>query len=376
MGYSFILLFGLVNLFADMTYEGARSIGGAFLSVLGANGLIVGLTAGLGELIGYSFRVVSGYFADKTQKYWPIIFIGYFINLVAVPLLAFAGSWQTAAFLLIMERFGKAIRTPPRDALISFASKDLGRGMAFGILEGLDQTGAIIGPLIVSGVLYLKGSYPLSFAVLGIPAVLAFLSLIMTRHKYPHPQHLEKEETGEVKTDWEKKFSTYLFTLSFFAAGFVDFPLVSFHFKHADIFSDAHLPLAYAVAMGASGIFSLLFGKLYDMMGIIFFIPAIFLSALSPLLLFLGGPYLALIGIIFWSFGMGAQDSMMRAYVADLVPKAKRAKAFGIFYLCFGIAWFLGSALLGWLYDYSIIAMVVVSSLLQILSINFMRRLF
>jgi Major Facilitator Superfamily. len=331
--YKFIILFGLVNLFADMTYEGGRSIGGAYLALLGANGFIVGLTAGLGELVGYAFRVFSSLLSDKTQKYWPIIMVGYFINLAAVPLLALAGSWQVAAFLIILERFGKSIRTPPRDALISFASKDLGRGLTFGLLEGLDQTGAVLGPLIVSLVLFYNGSYPMGFAVLGIPAIFAFLTLLKTKSEFPTPQHLEIEAREESDQKLPPRFWIYMLSLSFFAAGFVDFPLISFHFKHAEIFSDVSIPLVYALAMGSSGIFALLFGRLYDLMGIVFFIPAIFLASLSPLLLFLGNSYFAVIGIIFWSFGMGAQESIMLAYVADIVPKNRRGYAFGLLYL-------------------------------------------
>lgn len=375
MGSSFIFLFGLVSLFADMTYEGARSIGGAYLALLGANGFIVGVTAGLGELLGYSFRIVSGYLSDKTQKYWPLIFIGYFINLVAVPLLALAGSWQTAALLIVLERFGKAIRTPPRDALVSFASFQMGRGSGFGLLEGLDQIGAVLGPLIVSGMLYYTGSFQWSFAVLVIPAILSFVALGYTQKKHPKPQEMEVEG-GPEKLGWEQEFSTYLVCLSLFGAGFVDFSLVSFHFKQSSLFSDASIPLMYALAMFLSGLSSLIFGKLYDMWGLIFFVPAIFLSALSPFLLFLGNATFATAGIFCWSAGLGAVESIMLAYVADLVPKRKRARAFGYLYLSFGISWFLGSALLGWLYDYSIAAMVVVSSLIQIWSIGLMRNLF
>src|SRR6478735_3715750 len=110
----FVILLGVVSLFADMTYEGARSINGQYLAILGASGTVVGIVAGFGELIGYAFRIVFGYFSDKTQRYWLFTIIGYIINLLAVPLLALAGNWPLAATLMVLERFGKAIRSPSK----------------------------------------------------------------------------------------------------------------------------------------------------------------------------------------------------------------------------------------------------------------------
>jgi hypothetical protein len=148
----FVVLIGIVSLFSDLTYEGARSVTGPFLAILGASATAVGFVAGLGELIGYALRLVSGYFADKTQKYWTTVFLGYGLNLLAVPLLALAGHWEIAAILMVAERMGKAIRTPARDVMLSCASDSIGRGWGFGLHEALDQIGAICGPLVVSAV--------------------------------------------------------------------------------------------------------------------------------------------------------------------------------------------------------------------------------
>ena len=169
----FVILLGIVSLFADMTYEGARSISGQYLAVLGASGTIVGIVAGFGEFIGYSFRLVSGYISDKTGKYWLMTFIGYTVNLLAVPLLALADNWPLAAAFMILERLGKAIRNPAKDAMLSYATQKIGRGWGFGLHEAMDQIGAIIGPLIVSAVLYHNGSYQMSFGMLLIPALCA-----------------------------------------------------------------------------------------------------------------------------------------------------------------------------------------------------------
>jgi len=185
--FRFVLMIGIVSLFADMTYEGARGIAGPFLGSLGASATIVGFVAGFGELVGYGLRSVSGYFADKTHKYWSVIFVGYTINLLAVPALALAGNWPLAAALMIAERTGRAIRRPAVEAMLSHAGSQIGRGWAFGFHEALDQTGATIGPLITALVLYLHGGYHHAFAVLLISALLSLSTLVVTRIFYSRP---------------------------------------------------------------------------------------------------------------------------------------------------------------------------------------------
>ncbi|MFA5112014.1 MAG: MFS transporter, partial [Desulfobaccales bacterium] len=189
--WKFIILVGVVSLFSDLTYEGARSITGPFLGSLKASAAVVGIVAGLGEFIGYALRLASGYLTDRLGKYWAITFAGYALNLFAVPLLALAGNWELAALLMVMERLGKAIRTPARDAMLSHATTEVGRGWGFGFHEAMDQIGAMLGPLIVALVLYVNGGYRTAFAYLLIPAILALLVIVIAARLYPHPQHLE-----------------------------------------------------------------------------------------------------------------------------------------------------------------------------------------
>jgi MFS family permease len=138
----FIVLLGIVSLFADMTYESARSITGPYLALLGASATVVGLVSGFGELAGYALRLVSGYLTDRTGRYWPVTIVGYLLNLFAVPALALTGRWELAVLLIVAERMGKAIRSPARDAMLSHASSQTGLGWGFGLHEALDQTGA------------------------------------------------------------------------------------------------------------------------------------------------------------------------------------------------------------------------------------------
>lgn len=365
----FVILLGVVSLFADMTYEGARSITGPYLAILGASATAVGIVAGFGELIGYALRLVSGYISDRTGKYWTVTLFGYFINLLAVPLLALAGRWEIAALLMVAERMGKAIRNPSRDAMLSHATQSIGRGWGFGLHEAMDQIGAILGPLIVAGVLYLKGGYRTSFAILLIPALLALFVLIVARALYPRPRDLEVASV-ELKTKgFSRVFWLYLAAVSLIAAGYVDFPLISFHFEKLSVVSKVWIPVFYAVAMGVDALSALFFSRLFDRIGLSILIVVSLLSSLFAPLVFLGGFNLALVGMALWGVGMGAQESIMRAAIAEMVPMNKRSTAYGIFNAGFGLFWFLGSALIGFLYDISVPSLIIFSVVMQLASV-------
>ncbi|MEH1791854.1 MFS transporter [Nostoc sp.] len=367
----FVILLGFVSLCADATYEGARSITGAYLQVLGASGTVVGLVAGFGELIGHGLRLAIGYLSDQTRKYWGITTLGYILNTAVVPFLALAGRWEVAAGLMMAERTGKAIRTPPRDALLSHGASQIGRGFGFGLHEAMDQTGAVMGPLAVAAMIYFQGEYRNAFTILIVPAVLGLIVLIVLQFLYPNPSDFEVE----IETDREEKlpriFWIYLGAVAIIAAGYADFPLIAFHFQKQDIASGQTIPLFYAVAMGVDAIAALIFGYLFDRTGISILIVAAFLSSLFAPLVFLGNTQLALLGIAFWGIGMGAQESILKAAIAGMVPKNKRATAYGIFSTGYGLSWFLGSALMGILYDRSIAALIVFSSTTQLLAIPF-----
>jgi MFS family permease len=365
----FVILLGVVSLFADMTYEGARSITGPYLAILGASATAVGIIAGFGELVGYALRLVSGYISDRTGRYWTVTLFGYFINLLAVPLLALAGRWEVAAFLMIMERMGKAIRNPSRDAMLSHATQSIGRGWGFGLHEAMDQIGAILGPLIVAGVLYLKGGYRISFAILVVPALLALAVLLVARALYPRPRDLEVA-SAELKTKgFSRVFWLYLAAVSLIAAGYVDFPLISFHFEKVSVVPKVWVPVFYAVAMGVDALSALFFGRLFDRVGLSILIIVSLLSSIFTPLVFLGGFSLALAGMALWGVGMGAQESIMRAAIAEMVPMGKRSTAYGFFNAGFGLFWFLGSALMGVLYDVSIPLLIAFSVTAQLASV-------
>ena len=362
-----VLIIGVVQLFADMTYEGARGIIGPFLGSLGASAAVVGFTAGFGELMGYAFRSVTGYFADKTHKYWVFIFAGYAVNLLAVPALALAGNWPMAAALVIAERTGRAIRKPSTDAMLSHAGSQIGHGWAFGLNEFLDQTGATIGPLLMALVLYFHGGYHHAFALLLIPALLCLCAVTIARIAYPRPHELEARQPVKLEArGFSKTYWLYVVAGALIAAGFADFSLVAFHFQKTGSVDQSLIPVFYSAAMVTSALAALLFGRLLDKVGLPAVLVAFFLGALFAPCVFLGGFGFALVGMILWGVGMGAQDALLKAMLAGVILPSKRGTAYGMFDTAFGVAWFAGSAAMGLLYDKSVMAVVIFSVALQL----------
>ncbi len=364
----FIILLGCISLFGDMTYEGARSINGPFLKTLGASGTIVSIVAGLGELVGYGLRFLAGLFSDRSKKYWPVMLIGYTINLLSVPLLAWAGYWQLAALLMIAERAGRAIRTPARDAMLSYASKEIGRGWAFGVHEFMDQLGATIGPLLISVVLlYRQDDFRRSYLFLLIPALCALAFLLFARKTHQRPEDFETESIHLADTEkiTTPAFIVYTIAAMLLATGYADYPLIAFHFKQHAIMADTWIPVLYSVAMLSEAFSALIVGRLFDRIGVWALVWATVLSIFFSPLVFLMDMKWAVAGMVLWGIGVGAQGSIMKAILAGMVAPNKRATAFGLFDTLYGIAWFGGSVFIGYLYDKSLVNLVTFSINMQ-----------
>jgi MFS family permease len=369
----FVWLIGLVSLFADMTYQGAHGNAGPYLALLGASGTVVGIVAGAGEFINYTLRLVFGYWVDKTQRYWWIAFPGYAVNLLAVPCLALAGIGRPAAALLILERTGKGMRTPARDVMLSHAADSVGRGWAFGVHEAFDQTGGMLGPFLFALFLFHRRGYHTGFLMLGIPAALAFLTLVVTARMYPAIGSPEHAKPVDLKFEGlPKEFWLLLAGVGCLAAGYTDFALVAFHFNKQAILGAAWIPVGYGAAMGLQGLASFQFGKWFDRWGVNSLILAVIPALAFAPLAFSGNTALALVGLALWTVGMGAQSSVMKALVAQIVPAARRGSAYGVLNSGYGVLWFAGSALMGWLYDRSLTGLIIFSVVAQAASLPFL----
>ena len=353
------------------------------------------VVAGLGELAGYGLRIVSGRLADRTRQFWPITIFGYVVQMAAVPALALAGSWPAAAALLVTERAGRATRNPPRDVMLSHAGRQMGGfGWAFGLHEAFDQFGALCGPLLMAlilarsahgagfagysgavaggnGAITGVNGYRMAFAWLLVPALATLALLAAARVLYPRPHEMETHPPDVHAAGLPRVFWIYLAGAALVGAGYADFALVAYHFQKASSVPPVWVPVFYAVAMGVGGASSLLFGRLFDRHGLRVLIPLTIFSALFAPLVFFGGFWAALGGAAVWGMGMGVHESIVPAAVAPMVPVNRRASAYGLFTAGYGLAWFLGSALIGFLYDHSLTLTVTACIVLEIAAVPF-----
>src|SRR5262245_35280153 len=339
-----------------MTYEGARSVIGPLLKDLGATATEVGIIAGLGEMIAASLRYFSGKLADRTRAYWTITAFGYFLNLVVVPGLAYAGNWQAAALLLIAERTGKSLRGPARDVLLSEATEVVGHGSGFGLHAAMDQTGAVLGPLLVATSIARTHHVSSAFLWLALPALGAFMALMFARWARPN-----KGAPPPAPKAQPLPWVLWLYTAAagLLALGFVDFPLLAYHFQKNALTEPEVIPLLYAAAMGINGLTALIFGRLFDRFGIQIIALGILVSLLALPLGFLDETAGVYLSVGCWATGLGAQDATLRSGISQVVSMNKRGTAFGSFNAAYGILWFAGSVTMGVLYDYSLMALVL-----------------
>ncbi len=368
--FRFVMLIGIVNLFADITYEGGGAINGQYLSLLGASGATVSIIAGIGEFFGYSLRSVAGYLSDRTKKIWVIIFIGYLINLLSVPAMALAGTWHVAGLLIIAERVGRAFRKPAVEAMLSYATGKLGSGWVYGLNSALDEAGATLGPLMMALMLVWTKSYHAAYLFLLIPTVFAILSLMFARTAMPSPATLESESLAQDKTQsFTVRYWLYMLAGALFAAGLISYELISYHLIITNTLRDYWIPVMLAIVTACGVIANLVLGKSYDRFGLPVLMFAVLLSAAFTPLVFSGDFSLMIASIPLLGIGYAVQDTLLKAIVAENLPKHKRGLAFGVFYTGYGFGWLIGSITSGLLYDYSLHYLAIFASSVQLMSL-------
>ncbi|MEN3028657.1 MAG: MFS transporter [Aquificaceae bacterium] len=369
--YRFIALMGFVSLLSDFTYEGAKGILGPYLAHLGAGAMAVSLISGLSELAGYWVRLLSGFISDRLRAYWFFTLLGYALNLLAVPLLGFVKNWQTAGALVFIERFGKGLRTPPRDTLLSRATEVVGHGKGFGVHEFIDQIGAVLGPAAV-GLMLLSGfSYKMTFLSLFVPAVLALIFLLVARNLYG--ASFEEESAQSKPFNPQRNFYLYLIASCFVSLSFLQFPLIGFHLSEGMHLEGWSIALLFALAMCVDALSALLFGFLYDRIGFTSLSIGLLLGMCSSPLLFLF--HQPLLAVVFWGVSLGVQESIMRSGVARLSSEASRGRAYGFFHFFFGLSALLGGLFMGYLYELSPKALVLYSLAMHLTALLLLARL-
>jgi MFS family permease len=372
----FVLAFGVVSMLADVVYEGARAIVGPYLATLGASAALVGAVTGLGEAVALVLRLVTGPISDRTQRHWALSIGGYLITVTAVPLLAAAQSLWPAAGLVIAERFGKAVRTPARDTMLAQASTGMGRGIAFALHEALDQSGALLGPLLVGGMVLVSG-YRAGFLVLAVPGTLVLLALAWLHGAVPrpslydaaHPHPLAQPRKSAVAA-LPRRFWLYCAFTAASMVGFATFGVLSYHLQVRHVLPPALIPVTYSAAMAAAALAALGSGRLYDRMGLRGLVIAVPLTAIVPVLSFSTNSACVWLGAVVWGAVVGIHESTLRAAVADMVPGARLGTAYGIFAAAYGLAWLVGSTVIGALYGYSVAAIVYFVIATQIVAVG------
>lgn len=367
----FIMGFGLVSMLMDVVYEGALSVQGPLLASLGATAATVGAISGLGEATSLMGRLVTGPLADRIGRYWLFAIAGYAITAIAVPAMGLAGSVAAVGALVVLERMGKAVRTPSRDAMISHASAAVGRGKGFALHELMDQVGATLGPLIVSSILVATGGeYGKALGVMLLPGAAAIAVLLFLRKKNPDPSRFEYGDQAAARDglagdspirrdaaparigarELPASFWAYSLFCGFALVGVATFAVLSFHMVSVHVVDESFVPVVYAIAMLVDGAAAMVTGALYDKMGPKTLLSLPLLSALIPLFAYSDQASLVMVGVLIWGVTTGIQESTMRAYVADLLPSSQRATGYGCFALVVGAGTMLGGMIAGWLY--------------------------
>jgi MFS family permease len=393
-----VVWFGVVSLSADMVYEGARSITGPYLHALGASVLVVGLVTGAGDGAALVLRLVFGPLADRSGAYWPLTIIGYALTAVCVPLMAVAPFVGVAGLavgvtMVLLERTGKAVRSPSKSALLAHAAGAVGRGKGFAVHKALDQVGAFAGPLLVAGVIALAGAQWPALAVLAVPGVAALVLLAVIRLRVPDmrvydqpepvlapgpPSEAETAAAAPAEPDATGRLpvSFYLFAVSCAAStlGLMTWGIIGVHLTDAGLVRTALVPVVYAAAMATEAVAALATGWTYDRVGGRVLLALPFMVALVPLLTLAGTLGVVLAGVLVWGAATGVQDSTVKALVADLVPKRRLATAYGVFAAFQGGAALLGGLLAGALYTGGRTDLVVVVGACQLVSLVLLVR--
>lgn len=344
-----IYFFGIISLLGDIIYEGVRSIIGPYLSLLGASAVVIGFFSGFGEFLNYFLRFFSGYFSDKRKIYWPFTISGYLL-ICLLPLLSFAKFWKLAVLIILLERIGKGIRTPARDTLISFAGKDIGYGRSFGIHELFDQIGAMIGPFIFLYSLSKFKNYKFAFNLLYLPSFFLILTLLFARKNY-NPTLPKEEDLKVFKGKVSYEFLNYNLFVFFSIIGLLNFPIISYHLFNKKILEASQIPLFYIIAMAVDGLVALFAGYLYDRIKFktLLFIP--FLTAILPFFFLSLNFTFSILGIIIFGFIIGCHETVLRAFIGDMIGVEKRGFAYGIFNGIYGFSLFVGGWIIGLLYQ-------------------------
>lgn len=395
IGWLVVINLSIVSFLSDFIYEGSRSILGQYFLLLNIPIFYLGIVVGFSEFIGYFIRYFVGSFIDKFSSFrFLFIYLGYFFNLLSVPLLYFANNFYFILVLVFLERFGKGLRIPPRDAVFSIVSNkcNIESAKIFGIHHLVDQLGAFVGPGFLSIVFFYFQfndvyHYKLAFLILGIPIIFVFLLLILTNIYFNkifyYIYHLENSSKNKVQfnnindsqfndrkssielnevnklnsSDKNSRYS-YLILVIFsmlVAFGYIDLPIILYHFKSIYGFNNDYLAIiCYSLAMVSSAIGGFISSSLFKKSPFFVIIFSLILVIFYPLILviFYKNIFVFLLVSVFWGWALGTFETTFKILISIFSNEQNVGKMFGMFHTLFGLSWFIGSSFLTFFSQY------------------------
>ena len=346
-----ILFTGLTSFLTDTSVKMIYSVMPMFLMSIGASKASLGLIEGVAESTASLIKALSGFWSDRIGKNKPFMLAGYALSAIILPFYALVISPMQVLLLRFAERFGKGIRTAPRDSLIAGSVTNNETGKGFGLQKAMDNSGAIAGPLIAFAILSLfPDNYRLIFLIAGLPALAGVFVIIfgIKEAKKNKTELIRKFRFG----DFSKRYWFFLAIIFIFTLGNSTDALLLVKANEAGI-KVAFIPLVYLITNVVSVIAAIPAGMLSDRIGKEKLLIAGFLIYAVVYFLFGTDVGEGTLFILFALYGLysAATDGIQKAFVADVADANKKGTALGIYNAILGITLLPASLIAGFLYD-------------------------
>lgn len=352
-----IIFTGLTSFFTDTSTKMVYSVMPLFLLSMGSSKTTISIIEGIAESTASLVKALSGFWSDKIGKNKPFMIIGYGLTAIITPIYAFVISPIQVLYLRFIERLGKGLRTAPRDSLISSSTSKNTIGRSFGFQKAMDNSGAILGPLIAFLLLkFLPLDYGNIFLLATIPALFGVITIIVFI-KEPKVENIScdvavSEKKKVSMRNIPKNYYFFLGVVFIFSLGNSTDTLLLIKTYETGI-DKAYVPFIYMIFNSVSVLLAIPIGKLSDKIGRS---KLIIVGFLVYAIVYLGfGAYNSINVFIFLFILYGLYsalvDGSQKALVSDLVSSELKGTGFGLYHAIIGISVLPASIIAGKLYD-------------------------